>query len=40
MSDADREEIRTVVAKKYPHAVMQAGAKSARRFALQFAPAT
>jgi len=39
MSDADREEIRAIVGKKYPHAVIQAGTKSARRFALEFARA-
>jgi hypothetical protein len=37
MSDADREQTKAIVGKKYPHAVIHAGRKSERRFAVEFA---
>jgi len=39
MSNADQEQIRAMVGEKYPHAVIRAGTKSTRRFALVFAGA-
>jgi hypothetical protein len=39
MSEADRDEIKKTIAKKYPHAAVHNGSKSARRFALEFAKA-
>jgi hypothetical protein len=39
MPDAYRKEIKEIVAKKYAHAAIHNGSKSARRFALEFAKA-
>jgi hypothetical protein len=39
MGDADRDEIKKIVGKKYPHAAIHTGSKAARRFALEFAKA-
>ena len=40
MDDASRREIKKIVKKRYPHAVVHIGNKSARRFALEFAKAS
>lgn len=40
MDDANRKEIKKIVKKRYPHAVVYIGRKSARQFALEFAKAS
>lgn len=40
ISDVNAAEIRDIVEKKYPHASLHAGRKSARRFALEFTKAS
>lgn len=39
MPDATRKEIKEIMTRKYPHASIQNGSKSVRRFALEFAKA-
>ena len=37
MTDANRKEIKDIIARRYPHAAIQNSSKSAQRFELEFA---